>query len=131
LARTFVISEDKDLLQQLEKNIQKNLIQIKRQPIVETSLKHNHILISVENYTEACELMNQIAQEHASIQTQCPHDYIKHVKYVGALFLGHYSPEVIGDYIAGPSHVLPTNQTARFTNGLSVNDFLTRHSVID
>src|SRR5699024_8978091 len=69
--------------------------------------------------------------EHASIQTQCPHDYINHVKYVGALFLGYYSPEVIGDYVAGPSHVLPTNQTARFTNGLSVNDFLTRHSVID
>lgn len=131
LARTFVISEDKDLLQQLENNIQKTLRQIKRQPIVEASLKHNHFLISVENFTEACDLMNQIAPEHASIQTQCPHDYINHVKYVGALFLGHYSPEVIGDYVAGPSHVLPTNQTARFTNGLSVNDFLTRHSVID
>ncbi|MCS5431897.1 histidinol dehydrogenase, partial [Staphylococcus aureus] len=131
LARTFVISEDKDLLQQLENNIQKTLRQIKRQPIVEASLKHNHVLISVENFTEACDLMNQIAPEHASIQTQCPHDYINHVKYVGALFLGHYSPEVIGDYVAGPSHVLPTNQTARFTNGLSVNDFLTRHSVID
>src|SRR5699024_11308356 len=89
------------------------------------------ILISVENFTEACDLMNQIAPEHASIQTQCPQDYVNHVKYVGALFLGHYSPEVIGDYVAGPSHVLPTNQTARFTNGLSVNDFLTRHSVID
>src|SRR5699024_4000829 len=130
LARTFVISEDKDLLQQLQNNIQKTLRQIKRQPIVEASLKHNHFLISVENFTEACDLINQIAPEHASIQTQCPNDYINHVKYVGALFLGYNAPEFIGDYVAGPSHVLHTNQTARYTNGLSVKDFLTRHSVI-
>ncbi|MFQ3802751.1 histidinol dehydrogenase [Staphylococcus equorum] len=131
LARTFVISENKALLQQLEQRIQQTLSQIERQPIVEASLTNNHFLISVDNFNEACDLMNQIAPEHASIQTAFPRDYLNHVRYVGALFLGHYSPEVIGDYVAGPSHVLPTNQTARFTNGLSVNDFLTRHSVID
>lgn len=131
LARTFVISENKDLLQQLEQRIQQTLSQIERQPIVQASLANNHFLISVDNFNEACDLMNQIAPEHASIQTASPRDYLNHVRYVGALFLGHYSPEVIGDYVAGPSHVLPTNQTARFTNGLSVNDFLTRHSVID
>lgn len=131
LARTFVISENKDLLQQLEQKIQQTLSQIERQPIVQASLANNHFLISVDNFNEACDLMNQIAPEHASIQTASPRNYLNHVRYVGALFLGHYSPEVIGDYVAGPSHVLPTNQTARFTNGLSVNDFLTRHSVID
>ncbi|WP_418346514.1 histidinol dehydrogenase [Staphylococcus equorum] len=131
LARTFVISENKALLQQLEQRIQQTLSQIERQPIVEASLTNNHFLISVDSFNEACDLMNQIAPEHASIQTAFPRDYLNHVRYVGALFLGHYSPEVIGDYVAGPSHVLPTNQTARFTNGLSVNDFLTRHSVID
>lgn len=131
LARAFVISENKALLQQLEQRIQQTLSQIERQPIVEASLTNNHFLISVDNFNEACDLMNQIAPEHASIQTASPRDYLNHVRYVGALFLGHYSPEVIGDYVAGPSHVLPTNQTARFTNGLSVNDFLTRHSVID
>ncbi|MDN6837786.1 MAG: histidinol dehydrogenase [Staphylococcus equorum] len=131
LARTFVISENKALLQQLEQRIQQTLSQIERQPIVQASLANNHFLISVDNFNEACDLMNQIAPEHASIQTASPRDYLNHVRYVGALFLGHYSPEVIGDYVAGPSHVLPTNQTARFTNGLSVNDFLTRHSVID
>lgn len=131
LARTFVISENKALLQQLEQRIQQALSQIERQPIVEASLTNNHFLISVDSFNEACDLMNQIAPEHASIQTAFPRDYLNHVRYVGALFLGHYSPEVIGDYVAGPSHVLPTNQTARFTNGLSVNDFLTRHSVID
>ncbi|MDG0844241.1 histidinol dehydrogenase [Staphylococcus equorum] len=131
LARTFVISENKELLQQLEQRIQQTLSQIERQPIVQASLANNHFLITVDNFNEACDLMNQIAPEHASIQTASPRDYLTHVRYVGALFLGHYSPEVIGDYVAGPSHVLPTNQTARFTNGLSVNDFLTRHSVID
>ncbi len=77
--------------------------------------------------------MNTIAPEHASIQTVNPQPYIEKVKYVGALFIGHYSPEVIGDYVAGPSHVLPTNRTARFTNGLSVNDdFLTliQHNIL-
>lgn len=131
LARTFVISEDEALLKQLEQKIQHILPQIERQSIVQASLNDNHFLIHVNNFSEACDLMNLIAPEHASIQTVSPHDYLNHVRYVGALFLGYYSPEVIGDYVAGPSHVLPTNQTARFTNGLSVNDFLTRHSVID
>ncbi|NQD99508.1 histidinol dehydrogenase [Staphylococcus xylosus] len=131
LARTFVISEDEELLQQLEQKIQQTLTEIERQSIVRASLANHHFLIAVNDFTEACDLMNQIAPEHASIQTASPQDYLNHVRYVGALFLGHYSPEVIGDYVAGPSHVLPTNQTARFTNGLSVNDFLTRHSVID
>lgn len=131
LARTFVISEDRDILERLESNIQEQLRTIERQPIVEASLQNNHFLIAVANQDEASDVMNQIAPEHASIQTRNPEAYLNKVRYVGALFLGYYSPEVIGDYVAGPSHVLPTNQTARFTNGLSVNDFLTRHSVIN
>lgn len=131
LARTFVISEDRDVLERLESNIQEQLRTIERQPIVEASLQNNHFLIAVANQDEASDVMNQIAPEHASIQTRNPEAYLNKVRYVGALFLGYYSPEVIGDYVAGPSHVLPTNQTARFTNGLSVNDFLTRHSVIN
>ena len=90
------------------------------------SIANQHYLIHASNFDEACHVMNTIAPEHASIQTVNPQPYIEKVKYVGALFIGHYSPEVIGDYVAGPSHVLPTNRTARFTNGLSVNDFLTR-----
>lgn len=131
LARTFVISENRDVLERLESNIQEQLRTIERQPIVEASLQNNHFLIAVANQDEASDVMNQIAPEHASIQTRNPEAYLNKVRYVGALFLGYYSPEVIGDYVAGPSHVLPTNQTARFTNGLSVNDFLTRHSVIN
>ncbi|MCY1026089.1 histidinol dehydrogenase, partial [Mammaliicoccus sciuri] len=79
---------------------------------------------------ETIEVINYIAPEHLSIQTTDPSKYIGKIKYVGAMFLGQYSPEAIGDYAAGPSHVLPTDKTARFSNGLTVNDFLTSHSVI-
>ncbi|GAA6826601.1 histidinol dehydrogenase [Helicobacter pylori] len=131
LARTFVISEDLAVLESLEQKITENLSKIERHDIVKASIENNHYLIHVDHFEDACEVMNDIAPEHASIQTKNPEDYLNHVRHVGALFLGYYSPEVIGDYVAGPSHVLPTNQNARFANGLSVNDFLTRHSVIN
>lgn len=130
LARTYVISEDAQVLKDLESRIAKALPNVDRYDIVSKSIANQHYLIHASNFDEACYVMNTIAPEHASIQTVNPQPYIEKVKYVGALFIGHYSPEVIGDYVAGPSHVLPTNRTARFTNGLSVNDFLTRNTVI-
>lgn len=130
LARTYVISEDAKVLKDLESRIAKALPNVDRYDIVSKSIANQHYLIHASNFDEACHVMNTIAPEHASIQTVNPQPYIEKVKYVGALFIGHYSPEVIGDYVAGPSHVLPTNRTARFTNGLSVNDFLTRNTVI-
>lgn len=130
MACTYVISEHEQILKRLEIMIQDQLQYVERQDIVSTSIAKHHYLILVEDIEEACLVMNTIAPEHASIQTKLPEVYVDKVKYVGALFLGYYSPEGIGDYVAGPSHVLPTNQTARFTNGLSVNDFMTRHSVI-
>ncbi|HGX1351123.1 TPA: histidinol dehydrogenase [Staphylococcus aureus] len=130
LARTYVIGEDAQVLKDLESRIAKALPNVDRYDIVSKSIANQHYLIHASNFDEACHVMNTIAPEHASIQTVNPQPYIEKVKYVGALFIGHYSPEVIGDYVAGPSHVLPTNRTARFTNGLSVNDFLTRNTVI-
>ncbi|HGZ6499712.1 TPA: histidinol dehydrogenase [Staphylococcus aureus] len=130
LARTYVIGEDAQVLKDLESRIAKALPNVDRYDIVSKSIANQHYLIHASNFDEACHVMNTIAPEHASIQTVNSQPYIEKVKYVGALFIGHYSPEVIGDYVAGPSHVLPTNRTARFTNGLSVNDFLTRNTVI-
>ena len=130
MACTYVISENEKVLNQLNTIIQEKLQYVERQDIISQSIANHHYLILAQDTEEACLIMNTIAPEHASIQTRAPEMYIDKVKYVGALFLGHFSPEVIGDYVAGPSHVLPTNQTARFTNGLSVNDFMTRHSVI-
>ncbi|ARJ50676.1 histidinol dehydrogenase [Staphylococcus lutrae] len=130
LARTFVISTDLALLQQLEQRIQQALPHAARRDILSASLEHYHYLIHTTHFDDSCRVMNAIAPEHASIQTAQPEAYLPHIHYVGSLFLGGYAPEAIGDYIAGPSHVLPTQRTARFQHGLSVNDFLTKHTVI-
>ncbi|MCE5154314.1 histidinol dehydrogenase [Staphylococcus hyicus] len=130
LARTFVISEDKVLLKELEQHIQNTLTGAARHTILSESLNKHHYLIHTESFAESCHVLNEIAPEHASIQTTSPKQYVPYIHYVGSLFLGRWSPEAIGDYIAGPSHVLPTNGTARFQHGLSVNDFLTKHTVI-
>ena len=130
LARTYVISTDLTLLEQLEVRLAELAQTSERQSIVSASLRDHHYAIHAENFEACCQLMNEIAPEHASIQTAQPEQFVPHIHYVGSLFLGGYAPEAIGDYIAGPSHVLPTNRTARFQHGLSVNDFLTKHTVI-
>lgn len=130
LARTYVISTDLTLLEQLEVRLAELAQTSERQSIVTASLRDHHYAIHAENFEACCQLMNEIAPEHASIQTVQPEQFVPHIHYVGSLFLGSYAPEAIGDYIAGPSHVLPTNRTARFQHGLSVNDFLTKHTVI-
>ena len=130
MARTFVVSESLAVLEAIQKRIQQTLPNVQRRDIIAESLKHHHYLIHSASFEETCQIMNDIAPEHASIQTAHPKHYLNYIYKVGALFLGHYAPEAIGDYVAGPSHVLPTNGNARFANGLSVNDFFTRHSVI-
>ncbi|HDG4512186.1 TPA: histidinol dehydrogenase, partial [Staphylococcus pseudintermedius] len=130
MARTFVISTDLALLESLESRIQQTLNGAPRHDILKVSLKDNHYLIHATDFEDSCHVMNTIAPEHASIQTAQPENYLPHIHYVGSLFLGGYAPEAIGDYIAGPSHVLPTQRTARFQHGLSINDFLTKHTVI-
>lgn len=130
LARTFVISTNLSLLKQVSTRIQQLFQHTQRQSILKESLAQHHYLIHTQSFEESCEVMNAIAPEHASIQTENPEAYVSDINYVGSLFLGGYAPEAMGDYIAGPSHVLPTNRTARFQHGLSVNDFLTKHTVI-
>ncbi|WP_373836499.1 histidinol dehydrogenase [Jeotgalibaca arthritidis] len=128
-ARTFVLTESEHLLQQLEEKIQDQLAKQVRADIISLSLKNNHYGI-VDKRDNLIAVLNQIAPEHVSIQHQDSAAIIAAINYAGAVFEGHYSPEAIGDYAAGPSHVLPTNRTARFSHGLNVNDFLTSHAVI-
>lgn len=128
-ARTFVLTESEHLLQQLEEKIQDLLAKQVRADIISLSLKNNHYGI-VDKRDNLIAVLNQIAPEHVSIQHQDSAAIIAAINYAGAVFEGHYSPEAIGDYAAGPSHVLPTNRTARFSHGLNVNDFLTSHAVI-
>ncbi|WP_323704357.1 histidinol dehydrogenase [Mammaliicoccus sp. Dog046] len=129
-ARTFLVSTDKSFLTKVNEQLPEAIAQSPRKEIIAESIKNFHYSILTQDVNETIEVMNEIAPEHLSIQTTDPSAYIGKIKYVGAMFLGQYSPEAIGDYSAGPSHVLPTDQTARFSNGLTVNDFLTSHSVI-
>lgn len=130
LARTFLISENKDKLAEIKEHVELLRVQQPRAQIIEASLKDHHYAIHTSTKEETVECVNLIAGEHVSIQTKDAESYIEQIKTAGALFIGDYSPEAIGDYVAGPSHVLPTGGTARFSSGLTVNDFLRTNSII-
>jgi histidinol dehydrogenase len=84
----------------------------------------------VDTLEEACEVANEIAPEHLELCVTAPLELLQHIKHAGAIFLGHYTPESVGDYFAGPNHVLPTGGSARFFSPLGVYDFLKRSSLI-
>ena len=94
------------------------------------SLQAYGTLIKVKDVDEACQVTDSLAPEHLHIATQDPSAILERLRNAGAAFLGNYSPVALGDYVAGPSHVLPTGGTARWASGLSANDFLRSHSVI-
>lgn len=129
-ARTFLISEDKEVLTSISQEVEKLAAKQPREEIIQESLANHHYVIHTENKQETIDTVNLIAGEHISIQTSDAETYIDEITTGGALFIGEYAPEALGDYVAGPSHVLPTGGTARFSNGLSVNDFLRTNSVI-
>ena len=103
---------------------------LKRKEIAEASWNNNGIIIVVENLMHSVDIVNKIAPEHLEISVENPEEIAKKINNAGSIFLGRFVPEAIGDYIAGPNHVLPTSGSARFSSGLSVNDFLKRHSLI-
>lgn len=129
-ARTFLLSESQELIDQINAKMPQMLESQSRKTIIEGSLANNHHQI-VDKQVNLIKLINEIAAEHVSIQHTNQDAIVKQIKYAGAVFKGQYSPEAIGDYIAGPSHVLPTSGTARFSHGLNVNDFLTSHAIIE
>lgn len=106
------------------------LQQSKRREIAEKSWEENGLIVITKDIQDAVRVANRVAPEHLELAVSSPKALLKRVRNAGAVFLGRYTPEAIGDYIAGPSHVLPTGGTARFSSGLSVYDFLTRSSVI-
>ncbi len=128
-ARTFLISEDPEIIDTIEARIKSLTDSQPRTEIIKKSLKNNHYAV-VDSREALLALVNYIAPEHVSIQHSDSEMIIRNIKYAGAVFEGYYSPEAIGDYAAGPSHVLPTDRTGRFSHGLNVNDFLTSHAVI-
>jgi histidinol dehydrogenase len=110
--------------------LERQLATLPRSELARESLESFGALVLVRDAREAVACANQLGPEHLHLATRDPEQLLERVENAGAVFLGHYSPVALGDYVAGPSHVLPTGGTARFASGLSANDFLRRSSVI-
>ncbi len=118
------------LLDAVEAALERQLLQLSRGHLARESLEQFGALVLVRDEDEAVEVVNRLAPEHLQISTQDADALAERIDNAGAIFLGHYTPVALGDYAAGPSHVLPTGGTARFTSGLTANDFLRRSSVL-
>jgi histidinol dehydrogenase len=114
----------------VEKRIEQLLENMSRKKIIRDSLGGRGALIHVKNLDEACEIANRIAPEHLELSVANPRKWLKKIRHAGAIFLGRYTSEALGDYCAGPNHVLPTSRTARFSSPLGVYDFQKRSSII-
>lgn len=129
-AQSILISWDADYLKQVEASIQKLLPTMEREAIIRASLSGRGALVKVQNEDEAIELANRIAPEHLELSVEDPEAMAKQIRHAGAIFMGRYTAEALGDYCAGPNHVLPTSGTARFSSPLGVYDFQKRSSLI-
>lgn len=130
LAQSILITDDVQVAQAVEAEVLRQLEALPRKDIAAKSWQDYGAIITVENWQQGCQLANMIAAEHVELAVENPQALAQHISHAGALFLGHTTPEALGDYIAGPSHVLPTSGSARFSSGLSVFDFLKRSSII-
>jgi len=129
-AQSILITDNKKLISSVNKNLKQQLIKLTKKKIATQSLKKFGLAIYTKKRNKISEIINIIAPEHLELCTSFNNRLIKEVKNAGSIFIGKFSPEAIGDYLAGPNHVLPTSGSARFSSGLSVNDFLKRHSLI-
>ena len=129
-AQSILISSNEKIISQVNFYINQQLKNLPKKKIAEKSLKKFGLAIYVKNKKKLIETINLIAPEHLEILIKKPNEIIKKITNVGSIFIGNYSPEAMGDYIAGTNHVLPTSGAAKFSSGLSVNDFLKRHSLI-
>ena len=129
-AQSILISNNRNLINSVNKNLKSQLNDLPKKNIAAKSIKNYGIAIYAKNIKKISEVINIIAPEHLEINFLNSTEIIKRIKNVGSIFIGKFSPEAMGDYIAGPNHVLPTSGSAKFSSGLSVNDFLKRHSLI-
>jgi histidinol dehydrogenase len=130
-AQAILISDDKSFLDEVERAIEKLLPAMQRKSIIEQSIKNRGALIAVSSMDEAIALSNRIAPEHLELSIDNPEAVLDKIVHAGAVFMGRYTPEALGDYCAGPNHVLPTSGTARFSSPLGVYDFQKRSSIIN
>ena len=129
-AQSILITDSRKLINLVNLSLKKQLIKLPKKDIASQSLRKFGLAILSKNNRKIIDIVNIIAPEHLELHTARNDKIIKGIKNAGSIFIGKFSPEAIGDYIAGPNHVLPTSGSARFSSGLSVNDFLKRHSLI-
>ena len=130
MASAILVTTSETLAQKVSDEIDGFLKELSRKEIMEKSLESFGYILIAKDMKEAVDVANAIASEHMEIMTENPFDVMTRVKNAGAIFIGQYSCEPLGDYFAGPNHVLPTNGTAKFFSPLSVDDFIKKSSVI-
>ena len=130
LSSSILLTDSQKLAAEVEKVVHRQLAELSRRSIAEESLARYGAIIKMEDITSAVELANRIAPEHLEIHVKDPYELIGSIRNAGAVFLGEYTPEPVGDYIAGPNHVLPTAGTARFASALSVDNFIKKTSIL-
>jgi len=130
VAQAILLTPDAAFLDAVDESIARALPRMPRRDVIVASLGARGALIKVRDLDEACELVNRIAPEHLELSVEDPQALLPKIRHAGAIFLGRYSSEAVGDYCAGPNHVLPTSRTARFSSPLGVYDFQKRSSVI-
>lgn len=131
LAQSILLCTDAGFLDRVHASIDRLLAEMPRRDTIAISLANRGALIKVRDLAEACDIANRIAPEHLEICTEDPRALVDSIRHAGAMFLGHYSVEALGDYCAGPNHVLPTMRSARFSSPLGVYDFQKRTSILD
>jgi len=131
MAQSILLCPDADFIESVAQSIEKLLPDMPRKEVIRTSLTNRGAMILVKDMAQACEISNQIAPEHMEISAQNPRECLPLIRHAGAIFLGKFTSESLGDYCAGPNHVLPTSRTARFSSPLGVYDFVKRSSLIE
>ncbi len=131
MASSILITTSLDLANRVNNKVEEYLKELSREEIARKSIETRGAIIVTNNIDEAIDLMNQIAPEHLEVLTKNPMELLDKILHAGAIFLGEYTPEPIGDYIAGPNHTLPTGGTAKFYSPLSVEHFLKKSSIIN
>jgi hypothetical protein len=130
LASAILVTTSMELAEKVSEEIDGFLKELSRAEIIRKSLDNYGYILVADTMEEAIETANEIASEHLEIQTKDPYDVMTKIRNAGAIFIGEYSSEPLGDYFAGPNHVLPTNGTAKFFSPLSVDDFIKKSSII-
>ena len=130
-ARAILVTTDPSLPERVQASINRQITQMERADIIRTAMENNGALIQAGDVEQVCAIVNRLAPEHLELAVQDPDSYLAGIRHAGAIFLGHFAAEALGDYCAGPNHVLPTGRTARFSSPLGVYDFQKRSSLIE